>query len=93
MSNTNPVTLEQKQSEVPNVEIRVPSRPNIAKPYVVRSCFIVNEIYLDLPISRVDKVFEANEAACRYASEMNELAERLHQKIEYRVLEAEIVPA
>lgn len=65
----------------------------IAKPNVVRSCFIVNEIYLDLPISRVDKVFEANEAACKYASEMNELVERLHQKIEYRVLEAEIVPA
>jgi len=69
------------------------SAENGTKPHVVRSCFIVNEIYLDLPISRVDKVFEANESACKYASEMNELAERTHQKIEYRVLEAEIIPA
>jgi hypothetical protein len=92
MSNRNTVTLEQKNNS--NTQpIDAVSPPTIAKPRVVRSCFIVNEIYLDLPISRVDKVFEANEAACKYASEMNELAERLHQNIEYRVLEAEIVPA
>jgi len=71
----------------------LPSSPNCSNTLVVRSCFIVNEIYLELPIQRVDKVFESNEAACKYATEMNELAQRLHQKIEYRVLEAEIVLA
>lgn len=81
--------MKQKNNSVSSAETKddssikadvTTSSPNNAKPNVVRSCFIINESYLDFPICRVDKVFECKDSAIKYASEMNDLAERLHQK-------------